>query len=68
MRFVSTRGASTVSLDEALVKGIADDGGLFIPADLPSFSVTDFDSASTVRRPSPRSLQYYCGHFFRIRH
>ena len=48
MRFVSTRGVSTVSLDEALVKGIADDGGLFVPVDLPSFSVTDFDSAQTI--------------------
>jgi threonine synthase len=48
MRFVSTRGDSTVSLDVALVKGIAEDGGLFIPVDLPSFSVTDFDSAQTI--------------------
>jgi threonine synthase len=48
MRFVSTRGGSTVSLDEALVKGIADDGGLFIPVDLPTFSATDFDSAQTI--------------------
>ncbi len=48
MRFVSTRGSSTVSLDKALVKGIADDGGLFIPVDLPTFSATDFDSAQTL--------------------
>ena len=48
MRFISTRGGSTVSLDEALVKGIADDGGLFIPVDLPTFSATDFDSAQTL--------------------
>ena len=48
MRFVSTRGVSTVSLDTALVKGIADDGGLFVPVDLPSFSVTNFDSAQTI--------------------
>ena len=43
MRFVSTRGDASVGLDEALVKGIADDGGLFVPVDLPTFSVTDFD-------------------------
>ena len=49
MRFVSTRGDASVGLDEALVKGIADDGGLFIPVDLPTFSVTDFDDAHTIR-------------------
>ena len=48
MRFVSTRGDASVGLDEALVKGIADDGGLFIPVDLPTFSVTDFDDAHTI--------------------
>lgn len=48
MRFVSTRGNATVGLDEALVKGIADDGGLFVPVDLPTFSVTDFDDAHSI--------------------
>ena len=48
MRFVSTRGGSTVGLDEALVKGIADDGGLFVPVDLPTFSVTAFGNAQTI--------------------
>jgi threonine synthase len=48
MRFVSTRGNATVGLDEALVKGIADDGGLFVPVDLPAFSVSDFDDAHTI--------------------
>ena len=45
MNFVSTRGAGPVPLDEALVKGIADDGGLFLPESLPAFDVTDFDNA-----------------------
>ena len=48
MRFVSTRGDASVGLDEALVKGIADDGGLFVPVDLPTFSATDFDDAHTI--------------------
>lgn len=48
MRFVSTRSNATVGLDEALVKGIADDGGLFVPVDLPTFSVTDFDDAHSI--------------------
>ena len=46
MRFVSTRGTETVSLDAALVAGIADDGGLFVPVELPAFDVSDFDDAN----------------------
>jgi threonine synthase len=37
-----------VSLDDALRKGIADDGGLFLPEKLPKFSVKDFDSAKSI--------------------
>lgn len=48
MRYSSTRGGDTVGLDEALVKGIADDGGLFLPDVMPGFSVADFDAATTV--------------------
>jgi threonine synthase len=48
MRFVSTRGGDTVSIDEALVKGIADDGGLFVPVELPSFSPDDFAAAESL--------------------
>ena len=48
MRYVSTRGGQTVSLDDALVKGIADDGGLFVPVELPSFEAPDFDGADTL--------------------
>jgi threonine synthase len=43
VRFRSTRGAAAVSLDEALVRGIADDGGLMVPESLPRFTVQDFD-------------------------
>jgi len=48
MRFVSTRGDWPVSLDAALVKGIADDGGLFVAEALPKFSASDFDSANSI--------------------
>ena len=48
MRFVSTRGGATVSLDAALVNGIADDGGLYIPVELPSFELADFDAATSI--------------------
>jgi len=48
VKFVSTRGGGPVSLDEALVKGIADDGGLFLPQSLPAFEVSDFDRVSNI--------------------
>ncbi|MDH3351136.1 MAG: threonine synthase [Gammaproteobacteria bacterium] len=48
MRFVSTRGDTTVSLDAALVNGIAADGGLYVPVELPSFEVRDFEAATTI--------------------
>ena len=47
MRYFSTRGAGPVTLDDALRKGIADDGGLFLPEQLPSFRLGDFDAAKT---------------------
>ena len=48
MRYLSTRGAGPVSLDEALVAGIAEDGGLYVPASLPRFETGDFDGATTL--------------------
>ncbi len=48
MRFVSTRGGPEVSLDKALVNGIAPDGGLYVPVELPTFSVDDFTAAATL--------------------
>ena len=47
MRYFSTRGAGPVTLDDALRKGIADDGGLFLPERLPTFGFSDFDSADS---------------------
>jgi len=35
MKYFSTRGAGPVSLDEALIAGIASDGGLFLPEQIP---------------------------------
>lgn len=48
LRFVSTRGTAQVSLDAALVNGIADDGGLYVPVELPSFEPTDFVGTGTI--------------------
>jgi len=48
VQFMSTRGGGPVSLDEALVRGIADDGGLFLPQSLPAFEPGDFDGAESI--------------------
>ena len=48
MQFSSTRGGGPVTLDEALVAGIAADGGLFLPQSLPTFEIGDFDDAESI--------------------
>ena len=48
MRYVSTRGSDAVSLDTALVEGIAADGGLFMPTHLPTFAESDFSASKTI--------------------
>ena len=43
MKYKSTRGGNKlVSAAEAIVKGIADDGGLFVPTEIPSITDEDF--------------------------
>jgi len=46
MMYQSTRGAGPVTLDDALVQGIAEDGGLFLPQQLPQLSPADFAAAT----------------------
>jgi threonine synthase len=48
IRYSSTRDGDVAGLDQALVKGIADDGGLFLPDSLPGFSIDDFDGATNI--------------------
>lgn len=48
MKFSSTRGGQTATLDEALAAGIAPDGGLFVPQSLPRFAPADFDGAEAI--------------------
>jgi threonine synthase len=48
MLYASTRGEGPATLDEALVRGIAGDGGLYLPESLPTFSIDDFAAAMTI--------------------
>ncbi len=42
MRYVSTRGAAPdLSFEEAMLTGLARDGGLYVPAEIPAMSATD---------------------------
>ena len=56
MRLTSTRGGETVTLDEALVNGIAADGGLYLPESFPRFSPADFDADGTIQDVAARLL------------
>lgn len=47
MKFVSTRGGEAVNLETALLSGIADDGGLFVPESLPKFAIDAFERATS---------------------
>lgn len=46
MRMVSTRGGSDVTIDEAILSGLAPDGGLFVPQILPEYNIRDFYNIS----------------------
>jgi threonine synthase len=48
VNFRSTRGDESVSFDEALIRGIAPDGGLYLPVELPVFDVGDFAAADLI--------------------
>lgn len=57
MQYFSTRGAGPVTLDDALVAGIAADGGLFLPRALPQFSADDFAAADSIPAVATRLLE-----------
>lgn len=49
MRFVSTRGkAAPATLSEAIAAGLAPDGGLYVPENLPQLALADFDGKTTL--------------------
>ena len=44
MQMLSTRGAAPVSPSMAILRGLAPDGGLYVPAQYPSFSAADIEA------------------------
>jgi len=57
MKYVSTRGGAAVSLDDALLHGIAPDGGLFIADSLPLFEPRHFAAADSIQAIAELLLQ-----------
>ncbi len=57
MRFISTRGeAAPVTLSDAILQGLASDGGLFVPERLPVLPLTDFPAGAALPSIAERLL------------
>jgi threonine synthase len=57
LQYHSTRGAAPgLTAGPAIAQGLAPDGGLYVPDTLPSFSVADFDGATTLSEVAARFL------------
>jgi len=57
MRFLSTRGAAApVTLSDAILQGLASDGGLFVPDRMPVLTLADFPGAMTLPSLAARLL------------
>ena len=51
MRYISTRGGETASPSEAILRGIASDGGLYVPEEMPKLSPKDLQDLSAMDYP-----------------
>lgn len=57
MHYISTRdSALTASLSEAIARGIAPDGGLYVPGDFPHFNTRQFDGLGELPEIGERLL------------
>ncbi len=57
MKFISTRGdAAPVTLGDAILQGLASDGGLFVPERMPALPLTDFPAEAPLPSIAERLL------------
>ena len=57
MRFISTRGGTApVTLSDAILQGLASDGGLFVPDRMPILPLTDFPAGAALPSIAERLL------------
>ena len=61
MEYISTRGQKIGSFQEALMKGLADDGGLFVPCKWPQINTADFSSNSTYEEITAKVIKPFIG-------
>jgi threonine synthase len=57
VKFHSTRGSQTADLHEAIARGIAADGGLYVPKTFPRFTPEDFDAVESVADVAARMMR-----------
>src|SRR5918994_2783105 len=58
MHYISTRNADhPVTLGEAIARGIAPDGGLYVPQEFPHFTTRQFDTDSELPQIAARLLE-----------
>jgi threonine synthase len=57
LQYRSTRAAQPTTLECAIARGIAPDGGLYVPTSFPRFSPRDFSGLDTVADVATRLLQ-----------
>jgi len=65
MRYVSTRGCAAVSAPQAISRGLAEDGGLYVPERFPQISPSEIEGMTGLRYPerSARVLTGYLAEF-----
>jgi threonine synthase len=64
MRYLSTRGGETVGLVEAVFRGLAADGGLFVPEELPRFAPGEFKGDSLAEIAAELLKPFFAGSGF----
>lgn len=59
MKFISTRGGEKVTGAQAIVKGLSDNGGLFVPEKFPEVSAEEMDEMLTMSYPERAAKVLY---------
>ena len=58
MKYISTRGnAPELTFEEVLLTGLAEDGGLYVPKDVPTFSKEEIEDILIVKRNQEEFIQ-----------
>ena len=61
MRYLSTRGGDETDLVDAIMRGLATDGGLFVPDELPRFAPNDFRGTALAEISAELLAPFFAG-------